>query len=301
MTTGMLFDIRRYAIHDGPGIRTTVFFKGCPLRCAWCHNPESQSPALELMLRPNRCISCGACAQVCPELAVQPVDGRYVTDRAACTVCGVCVEACYADARQIVGREYTVEEVMAVIERDRDFYLHSNGGVTFSGGEPLMQPDFLLGLLRACKTAGLHTALDTCGYAAWETFERALPYTDLLLYDLKLMDQAGHRQITGVPNRRILDNLHRLSALGATIWLRLPLIPGINDDAENLRATAAFVAALPNPAPLYLLPYHNSAEAKYAGLGLPFQLPGIQTPTDAHMHAIAEYFTRAGLNVVLGG
>lgn len=301
MTTGTLFDIRRYAIHDGPGIRTTVFFKGCPLRCAWCHNPESQSIALELMLRPNRCISCGACAAACPELAVQPVNGRYVTDRAACTTCGDCAAACYAEARQIVGREYGVEEVMAVIERDRDFYLHSDGGVTVSGGEPLMQPDFLLALLRACKAAGLHTALDTSGYAAWETIERVLSFVDLVLYDLKIMDDTGHRQITGVPNQRILANLHRLSARGVPIWLRLPLIPGINDDDENLAATAAFAAALPNPAPLHLLPYHNSAEAKYAGLGLPFQLPGIASPTDAHMHSVAEYFTRAGLHVVLGG
>jgi len=301
MTTGMLFDIRRYAIHDGPGIRTTVFFKGCPLRCAWCHNPESQSPAQELMLRPARCISCGACAGACSELAIQPVDGRYVTDRAACTVCGECVTACYADARQIVGREYSVEEVMAVVERDRDFYLQSNGGVTFSGGEPLMQPDFLLALLQACKRAGLHTALDTSGYAAWETIERVLPYVDLLLYDLKLMDDTGHRQITGVPNRRILDNLHRLSARGLPIWLRLPLIPGINDDDENLAATAAFAVALPNPAPLYILPYHNSAEAKYAGLGIPFQLPGIPSPSDAQVRSAGEYFTRAGLTVVLGG
>ncbi len=301
MTAGMLFDIRRYAIHDGPGIRTTVFFKGCPLRCAWCHNPESQSPAQELMLRPNRCVSCGACAGVCPQMAIQPVNGRYATDRAACTVCGACADACYADARQIVGREYSVEEVAAVIERDRAFFNQSNGGVTFSGGEPLMQPDFLLALLQACKRAGLHTALDTCGCAAWEQIERVIPYVDLFLYDLKLMDDTGHRFYTGISNRRILDNLHRLSARGAPIWLRMPLIPGVNDAEADLRAAAEFAARLPNPAPLHVLPYHNSAGAKYAGLGLPYRLPAAPAPTQAQLQAAAELFRSYGLNVTLGG
>lgn len=301
MTTGTLFDIRRYAIHDGPGIRTTVFFKGCPLRCAWCHNPESQSPRVELMLRPNRCIACGACAAACPNAAITRVDGRWVTDRARCTLCGRCAEACYADARQIVGRGYSFAETMAMIERDRDFYVQSGGGVTFSGGEPLAQPEFLLELLRACKAAGLHTALDTCGAAPWEQFERLLPCVDLFLYDLKLMDAARHRQYTGVSNQQILSNLQRLAATGKPLWLRMPFVPGVNDDEDNLAAAAAFVAALPGRPPLHLLPYHNSAGAKYAGLDLPYRLPDVASPSQAQLQAAAQHFLSAGLTVIFGG
>lgn len=297
----MLFDIRRYSIHDGPGIRTTVFFKGCPLHCAWCHNPESQSGRPELMLHPARCIGCGACAGVCPNGAIHSVAGRWLTERTQCTACGRCAEACYAEARQVVGRAYTVDEALAAIERDRAFYAQSGGGVTFSGGEPLAQPDFLLELLRACQSAGLHTALDTCGFAAWEQFERVLPYVDLVLYDLKLMDEDRHRQYTGVSNRRILANLQRLCASGKPVWLRMPLIPGVNDDAANLTAAAAFAAALPGRPSLNLLPYHNAAEAKYAGLGLPYRLPGVASPDDQAMQAAAAYFTQVGLKVTIGG
>lgn len=299
--TGLLFDLRRYSIHDGPGIRTAVFFKGCPLRCAWCHNPEGQAGCKELMLRPKRCIDCGACGKVCPSGALQRVNGKWTVDRALCDACGRCVEVCYAEALQIVGREYTPAEVMAAIERDRAFFDQSGGGVTFTGGEPLAQFEFLLTLLQACKRAGLHTTLDTCGYADWEQFQRLLPYVDLVLYDLKYMDDTGHRQITGVSNQRILANLQKLCASGKPVWLRMPLIPGINDDEANLAAAAAFAAALPYQPPLYLLPFHNSAEAKYAGLGLTYELPGIIAPTQAQMQAAAERFTRAGLKVVLGG
>lgn len=299
--TGLLFDLRRYSIHDGPGIRTTVFFKGCPLRCAWCHNPEGQAGCKELMLRPKRCIDCGECGKVCPHGALQRAAGQWTVDRALCDACGRCAEVCYAEALQIVGREYSPVEVMAAIERDRAFFDQSGGGVTFTGGEPLAQFEFLLTLLQACKRAGLHTALDTCGYADWEQFQRLLPWVDLVLYDLKYMDDTGHRQITGVSNQRILSNLQKLCAAGKPVWLRMPLIPGINDDPANLDATAAFAAALPGRPPLYLLPFHNSAEAKYAGLGLAYELPGIVAPTQAQMQAAAERFTRAGLKVVLGG
>ncbi|MEW5872897.1 MAG: glycyl-radical enzyme activating protein [Chloroflexota bacterium] len=299
--TGILFDLRRFSIHDGPGIRTAVFFKGCPLRCTWCHNPESQSPRPELILRPRRCIACLACIEACPIGAVTLQDGAPVTDLSLCQACGECAQVCYAESRQVVGQRYTVQQVMDEMQRDGDFYAQSGGGVTFSGGEPLQQWRFLLALLQAAKAGGLHTCLDTCGYAPWERLERVLPYVDLFLYDLKLIDSARHRQYTGVPNRRILSNLRQLAASGASIRLRLPVIPGVNDDEGNLHATARFAAGLPNLQGLDLLAYHNSAEAKYRGLGRPYPPGELASPGEERMQAIAALFEAYGLPVRTGG
>ncbi len=295
--TGILFDIRKFSIHDGPGIRTTVFFKGCPLRCVWCHNPESQARQPELMLHPRRCIACSACQEACPQSAIVTGPAGLLTDRRSCRACGQCVQACYADARQLVGRRYGLAEVLESLERDSDFYAQSGGGVTFSGGEPLMQGRFLLALLQAARAAGWHTALDTCGYAAWELVEQVRPYVDLFLYDLKLIDPLRHRQATGVSNRRILDNLGRLSALGHAIILRLPLIPGINTDMANLEATARFAAALPSVQQVDLLPYHAAAETKYRGLGREYPLPELEPLSQAHLQTIQALFAGYGLNV----
>src|SRR5512143_1245373 len=198
MITGMVYDIMRFSTRDGPGIRTTVFFKGCPLSCWWCHNPESQSPQREVILREQRCIRCGACLEACPHHAIAWRDGEPFTDRAVCERCGICTSGCYAEVRQIVGREMTVEQVVAEIAPDTAFYDESQGGVTFSGGEPLLQPDFLLALLQACKTRDLHTAIDTSGFAAWDTLDRIRCFTDLFLYDLKVIDDERHREFTGV-------------------------------------------------------------------------------------------------------
>lgn len=294
--TGLLFDLRKFSIHDGPGIRTTVFFKGCPLRCAWCHNPESQSPYPDLILHAHRCIGCGACAAVCPQLSPPgPLSQGVRVD--FCDVCGACVEACYAEARQMVGRIYPVDEVLAMIESDRAFYAQSGGGVTFSGGEPLMQPEFLGALLRACKAAGLHTALDTCGEAPWARLDALRSDVDLFLYDVKLVDDARHRQATGVSNRRILENLQRLSVLGHTIVLRLPLIPGLNDDEENLQATARLAAGLPALERIDLLAYHHTAENKYRSLGREYPLPGTPAMPAERLEAIRQRFARLGLPV----
>jgi pyruvate formate lyase activating enzyme len=207
LTTGIVFDIKKFSIHDGPGIRTTIFFKGCPLRCWWCHNPEGLTPEPELMIRANRCIRCDACLDVCPHGAISRDGDKVFTDVAKCLRCGTCVAACYAEARQIVGQEMAAAQVMAEIERDVPFYDESGGGATFSGGEPLLQPDFLCELLSACRARGIHTAVDTCGFAPWEVLDSVRKYVDLFLYDLKLMDEARHRAFTGVSNALILSNL----------------------------------------------------------------------------------------------
>lgn len=315
--TGVLFDIRKYSIHDGPGIRTAVFFKGCPLRCAWCHNPESQSFQPELILRPNRCIGCGACVDVCPHGAIEVLphlsqaEGRnvrsqeeglsMVTRRAKCQVCGECTRVCYADGRQIVGREYCLDEILSEIESDRVFYEQSGGGVTFTGGEPMSQRPFLLALLRACKERGLHTALDTSGYCTWEALAEARPYVDLFLYDLKLMDDVRHRQYTAVSNSLILENLRKLSQAGSTVRVRIPVIPGINDDGRNLRASGEFLASLPHLERVDLLAYHSSAEAKYQNLGMAYALPGLQSPSNERMEEIAAFLRGFGREVSIGG
>lgn len=311
MTTGVIFDTKRYSIHDGPGIRTTVFLKGCPLSCWWCHNPEGQAMEPELILRPERCIGCGACLEVCEHGAIFHDGERIVTDRGRCTACGACVQVCYAEARALVGREVTVAEVMDAIERDTAFYDESGGGVTISGGEPLAQPDFLRDLLRACQARGLHTTLDTCGFAPWEALDDVREDVDLFLYDLKLMDDARHRELTGVSNRRILENLRRLSGEGhrmlrqgsaqvlrqcsaqvlrrgsAQVVLRVPVIPGINEDEENLRAIGAFAAELPSLERVDLLPYHRIGRDKYRRLGKPCPMPETAPPSEARMDKIA--------------
>ncbi|WP_296897478.1 glycyl-radical enzyme activating protein [Thiohalocapsa sp.] len=303
MTKGIIFDIKQFSIHDGPGIRTTVFLKGCPLSCWWCHNPEGQAMKPELILRPERCIGCGACLEVCEQGAIlwrSGQDGeRIVTDRERCTACGDCVQVCYAEARELVGREVTVAEVMDAIERDTAFYDQSGGGVTVSGGEPLAQPDFLRELLRACQYRGLHTALDTCGFAPWEALDSVRQYVDLFLYDLKLMDDARHRAFTGVSNERILENLQRLSREGHRLILRVPIIPGINDDEENLQAIGAFAADLPHLKRVDLLPYHRIGRDKYRRLGKPCPMPETEPPSEARMDEIAQVLRKFDLPVSL--
>ena len=296
----MIFDIRRFSVHDGPGLRTTVFFKGCPLRCYWCHNPESQHRRRELLYWPERCLQCQSCMIACPQAAIGWDGDRPIVDPLKCNLSGACVEACYAEARQIAGHRMTAADVMAEIERDISFYESSAGGVTFSGGEPLLQPDFLFALLQACRHAEIHAALDTSGFAKWETLDRVRSIVDLFLYDVKLMDPVKHRKYTLVFNTRILDNLRRLAGLGHRIIIRMPVIPGINDDAENLRATGALAAEL-GISRIDLLPYHAAATGKYERLHRTYRLPGLQTPSDEHLGEIARVLEGYGLQVQVGG
>ncbi|HYF93036.1 MAG TPA: glycyl-radical enzyme activating protein [Symbiobacteriaceae bacterium] len=299
--TGTIFDIMKYSIHDGPGIRTTVFFKGCPLNCWWCHNPESQAPGPELMLRPERCIVCGECASVCPNGAAVLRDGALITFSDKCRDCLLCVDVCHAEARSGAGRRVTAAEVMAEITKDLIFYEESGGGVTFSGGEPLMQPDFLCSLLEQCKKREIRTAVDTTGFARLSDLLRVGPHTDLFLYDVKLMDDAAHRKYTGVTNRIILENLRELARQHSNIIVRVPVIPGVNDTEENVTATAQFVADLPGVREINLLPYHKAGVQKYNRLGKPYELPDLEPPPDETMIRLAASIKHFGRPVKIGG
>ena len=292
----MIFDIKQYAINDGPGIRTTVFFKGCPLSCWWCHNPESQSRSQELIYRANRCSLCAECVEACPQGAIS-VDAQARTALSLCDNCGSCAEVCFNGARELLGREMSVAQVMQAIERDVLFFDTSHGGVTFSGGEPLLQRKFLAELLRLCRAHEIHTVLDTSGYASWETFDSLRADVNLFLYDLKLMDDTRHRQYTGVSNQLILSNLKMLSEQGHEIFIRIPLIPGINDDRDNLRQTGEFLAGLKNIGTVELMGYHDIAQSKYQALGLDYRLPGTQPPSAENLQTSAGILAGFGLNV----
>jgi pyruvate formate lyase activating enzyme len=297
---GKILRIERFAIHDGPGIRTTVFLKGCPLRCAWCHSPESQLLQPEFMPLPERCVRCLGCTDACPHHAATPAADYGPVAPVDCDTCGACAQACPTGARELVGRTMSVDTLMAEVERDRIFYDESGGGVTFSGGEPLMQPAFLLEMVRACRGSAIHVAVDTCGHADTGALLDVARDTDLFLFDLKLMDEARHRAFTGASNVRILQNLERLAAVHPNIRVRFPLIPGVNDDDGNVRATGAFLASL-RLTRIDVLPYHRAGLAKYDRLQRPYLLPDTQPPTTDRQAHVVGLLEACGLIVRPGG
>jgi len=299
-TTGTVFDIARYSTHDGPGIRTTVFFKGCPLDCWWCHNPESQSPEPQLVFRVDRCIRCLSCFEVCPNQAIVLADGNPETLSDKCRLSGDCVRACKSGAREIAGKRVTVFDLMEEIEKDTVFYDESGGGVTFSGGEPFMQPIFLHTLLKLCKERKIHTAVETCGFVDSATLLTTCPYVDVYLYDLKVVDNEKHQRFTSVSNKVILENLEQLSRSHDRIIIRFPLIPGVNDD-EDVSQVGEFVSSLESVEEVDILPYHKLGIEKYTRLGMRYRMAGIEPLPSEEVTKIANRLRSFGLKVKVGG
>ncbi|MGB8260116.1 MAG: glycyl-radical enzyme activating protein [Terracidiphilus sp.] len=288
MNPGLIFNIQRFSLQDGPGLRSTVFLKGCPLSCLWCHNPESRAPQTEFLRMETRCMACGRCSE--EELAGRGT--RVLTDEE--------LEACPTGALQKAGQEMEPAALVEHLLRDRIFWDESGGGVTFSGGEPLLQAPFLIETLGRLRAEDVHTAVDTCGYAPWEDLELAAQLASLVLYDLKLMDEARHEAATGQSNRLILDNLRALSRMHTEIWIRVPVIPGINDDDGNMEATAAFVSTLAADRRVDLLPYHRVGEPKFARMGIAYTLAGLESPSQQRLEALAEIFRARGLAPHIG-
>ena len=298
--TAPVFNIQSYSIHDGPGIRVTVFLKGCPLHCLWCANPESNSQEPQLLVYEGRCVSCGACIPACPQGCIRMVSGKTVTDRSRCMACGACAEACRFRAREIAGRDMTVSEVMEAVERDRIFF-GSDGGLTVSGGECLYHPLFTEELLQAAKARGIGTAVESCCYASEESIRRVFRYVDTALLDIKQMDDVLHKEYTGVSNKAILDNIILVHGMGVAIRIRIPVIPGYTDQEDNIRGIAAFVAGrLGREVPVDLLPYHRMGESKNESLGREMDM-SIAIPSAEHMAHLRSIVEGYGLECRIGG
>ena len=304
MTVAILFDIKRYAIHDGPGIRTTLFLKGCPLRCVWCHNPESWSSAKQRLYKQVKCIGCSSCVDACPEGALKLTpEGIRPTGR-PCVMCGSCADACPALAMEICGREWPMDELMAEVEKERGVMENSGGGVTLSGGEPLLHPEYTLDLLEELGLRGFHRAVDTTLFASPGTVRAVAEACELFLVDLKVMDADVHRRYTGVSNEGILENLRMVASIGTPCFIRIPLIAEVNASEENIAATIDFLRSLDRPpVEVDLLPYHDIGKGKHERMGTvynPENLP-LSAPSQKEQEAVAEMFRASGLQVRFGG
>ena len=299
MATPYVFNIQKYSIHDGDGIRTTIFFKGCPVNCAWCHNPESQRFDKELLYFKDRCSGCGKCVQRCPNGANTMVDGKAELDRSKCNACGVCADWCITQARDIAGKEYTVKELVKEAEKDRQFYEESGGGITLSGGEVMsMDMDYIEQLCKILYNKGYSVNIDTCGYAPYEDYKRILPYIDTFLYDIKVMDKADHEKFIGVDNELILENLKKLSADGAKINIRIPTIVGVNATEEFMNDVVNFLKGNSiSVKQVNLLPYHNTGKHKYSKLDREYDTDGImEKPSAESMELFKNIFVKNGFN-----
>ena len=295
---GLVFDIQRYAIHDGPGIRTLVFLKGCSLRCPWCDNPESQSMVNEVMYTASNCRRCGRCVEVCPNKAISISDETVRTDRILCQGCGKCVEACPNGARQLAAKVMSVEEALDEVKRDALFYRNSGGGVTLSGGEVLSQLDFAEQLLKGCHLLGFHTSIETSGYGSWSKFRKLLEHVDLVLFDIKHPNPEVHLSLTGVSSQPILQNIKRVTALGKATIARIPVIPGFNDSKGTMKDMAKFLAGLDSISGVELLPYHRYGISKYEKLERQYNWVGTP-PRESEMAAFKEIFEEYGLNATV--
>ncbi|MGC8887545.1 MAG: glycyl-radical enzyme activating protein [Verrucomicrobiia bacterium] len=314
MRSGLVFNIQRYSIYDGPGIRTTVFLKGCPLNCLWCHNPEGILPSRQIIVFESRCVSCGKCVEICPTLQEKPRSRQNYVGRergkvrpisvlkvSECRLCGDCVEVCPSRARQFTGVEYGARELVQEVLKDRMFFEESNGGVTFSGGEPLAQPEFLIEVLKLLKREGIHTAVDTCGYAPQEVVRDVAKETDLFLFDIKLMSPELHRIYTGVTNELILENLALLNKIHNNIWIRIPVITDVNTDQREITAMADFIRSARSARQINLLPYHKTGIAKGKRINIDSNPLEFDTPSDEILERIKNILSKTNLPVKVGG
>lgn len=300
MNDALIFNIQKFSVHDGPGIRTTVFLKGCPLRCLWCHNPESQNTNKEILYDSKKCVLCGKCQEICPTNAINIKEGKLTTDKDKCNYCGECAIYCVYGAREIVGKRYSVDEVVKEVMKDIVFYEQSNGGVTISGGEPLIQIDFIEELLMRLKDKKIHTAVDTSGAVSFDILKRVSKYTDLFLYDLKLIDDEKHKKYIGISNKGIIENLKKLSQIHSNINVRMPIIGNINDDIAHIENTMELLKEL-NIKKVNLLPYHSIAKHKYEKLGLVYEDEKMIVPSETKMNYFKEAFEKNGYIVKIGG
>lgn len=310
ITTGTVFNIQRFSIHDGPGIRTTVFLKGCSMGCLWCHNPEGSHAFPEIQYDANRCIDCGECVNICPSKAHEIHDGNHTFHRERCNTSGECVDVCYSSALELMGESMTVQQIMEEVLRDRAFYKSSNGGVTLSGGEPALKYRFSYEILKQCKTEGLHTAVETCGNCAWQNFEALLPVTDLFMMDIKLIDSEKHMHATGVANERLLANAKHLAMTNKPLIFRTPIVPTINDSSEEFNKIITFIQSLmqlrrdgrkgnqfASEIQYELLPFHKLAADKYRSLDMEYRVSTIEPPSKEKMSELANLAKSYGVDV----